>query len=333
MPEFTVVIPTYNEQDNVGELVRQLRAQMHGADAEVIFVDDSSDDTAAVVASAALGPGVPVKVIERSAAVGQLAGAVLVGILMARSPWVIVMDGDLQHPPEGVHLLMQQATSSAADVVIASRYMPGGGTPGLTGSLRRAISMASTVCAKGLFPMRLRRCSDPMTGFFAVRKSALRIDRRTPSGFKILLQLLLTNNLAISEVPLMLGPRAHGESKAGLTHGLRLARQLVSSRLLPRLPSPLAVSKGTIQAHPEGYLLGRLAALGAPPVPEAEPEKVQPRPYEQDVASDSSSLDAANIAVAEHADRSSGSCASLKAAEKLHPGRTHHATRSRRVDP
>ncbi len=327
------MIPTYNECDNVQSLVDQLRAQLRGADADIIFVDDSSDGTGPAVISAAAGPGVPVRVIQRSSAVGELAGAVVAGILMAGSPWIVVMDGDLQHPPEGVHRLMRRARSSEADLVIASRYMKGGGTPGLSGPLRQVVSRASTVVAKGLFPLRLRGCSDPMTGFFAVRRSAIRVERLTPSGFKILLQLLLTTDLSVSEVPLTLGRRAHGESKASIAHGLRLVRQLAACRLGLEPSHPLSASVNELGPRPESELARRLISLGVPPGPKLHERRGFPSSTVDMHAAPKDSAEAGLI----RDDVAQGTCDDTAGPDSVDgspPGqKTHTAAGSRRVGP
>src|SRR6185437_10337259 len=112
MSSVTIGVPTYNESDNVPELVRRLEAvrEQAGID-EVIFVDDSTDDTPAVIERTSKLAAVPVRLVHRTEAerAGGLSGAVVAGIAAAHSPWVLVMDADLQHPPEDVPRLMAAA--------------------------------------------------------------------------------------------------------------------------------------------------------------------------------------------------------------------------------
>ena len=118
-----------------------------------------------------------------------LGAAVVQGLRAARAPWVCVMDADLQHPPELIASLLEQAESSDLDLVVASRYCEDGSTG--FGWARAMASRSTTGAARLLFPRRLRNVTDPMSGFFLVRRDAIDVDALRPRGFKILLELLI----------------------------------------------------------------------------------------------------------------------------------------------
>lgn len=226
----TVVVPTFNEGPNVAELVRRLAVVLANRDAEIVFVDDSSDDTPAQIERAAAVAPLPVRLIHREAPVGGLSGAVVEGLRVATGEWVVVMDGDLQHPPELVPVLVARGQDLSLDMVVASRYLHGGDAGGLDGRWRRWASTASSLLARSMFPVRLRNVTDPMTGFFAVRRAALDLDALRPRGFKILLEIVTRNRMVVGEEPFVFGERFAGESKASLVNGLRYIEQLASLR-------------------------------------------------------------------------------------------------------
>ncbi|MGY2083184.1 glycosyltransferase [Blastococcus sp. SYSU DS0539] len=227
----TVVVPTYNEGANTARLVGRLTAALRGRDAEILFVDDSTDDTPQRIARVAAHAGLPVRMIHRDAGarVGGLAGAVTAGISASHSDFVVVMDGDLQHPPEMVPALRDAAQD--VDLAVASRYRGGGNSSGLSSTYRRWISSGSTAVARACFPRRVgRKCTDPMTGFFCVRRSAIDLSGLRPRGFKILLEILARHDLRVRELPFTFGERAAGESKASWRNGLRFLHQVLSLR-------------------------------------------------------------------------------------------------------
>ncbi|MER7107996.1 glycosyltransferase family 2 protein [Streptomyces sp. NPDC000229] len=234
----TVVIPTFNESANVRELLRRIAASVPGRlPCEVVFVDDSTDDTPAVIADAARDCPFPVSVIHRDAPDDGLGGAVVAGLKAATSDWIVVMDADLQHPPALVPDLVATGEKEDADLVVASRYLPGGSRAGLAGGYRVAVSRGATWLAKGLFPRALRGISDPMSGFFAVRRSAVTAEALRPLGYKILLELAVRCRPArVAEVPFVFEERFAGESKSTAREGLRFLRHLVELRTA----SPLA---------------------------------------------------------------------------------------------
>lgn len=229
--ELTVVVPTYNEAPNVAELVRRTALACKDIDLEIVFVDDSRDHTPEVIRSTAAVSTVPVRLIRRDEPVGGLSGAVIEGVRSSSAAHVLVMDGDLQHPPEMIPVILDRLREADTDVVVASRYCGNGGSAGgLASCARRIVSSASTLLSRTLFPARLEHCSDPMTGFFGFRRSAVRIERLKPTGFKILLEILCRHRLRVVEVPFVFGERFAGESKATLAEGFRFLRQVAFLR-------------------------------------------------------------------------------------------------------
>ena len=162
--------------------------------------------------------------------IGGLGGAVVQGLRVARAPWVCVMDADLQHPPELITALLEQAEARDLDLVVASRYCQPGERNGF-GWARAMASRSSTTAARLLFPQRLRQVTDPMSGFFLVRRDAIAVDELRPRGFKILLEILVRNpGLRVAEVWFAFGERHAGRSKATIREGLRYLSLLARLR-------------------------------------------------------------------------------------------------------
>ncbi len=233
-PAVTVVVPTRNERGNIAPLVHRLREALPPGRARILFVDDSDDGTPEEIEHAASVSDLDVAVIHRARGErdGGLGGAVLRGLRSTSSPWVVVMDADLQHPPEVVPALLTRAEELDADVVVASRHVPGGDEGGLSGLARVLVSRGSITASKLLFPRRLAGISDPMSGFFVVRRDHLDLERLRPQGFKILLETLGRHaDLRKSEIPFSFGERLSGDSKASLTEGLVFLKQLARLRI------------------------------------------------------------------------------------------------------
>jgi dolichol-phosphate mannosyltransferase len=227
-PLLTIVIPTRDERDNIEPLMAGLDAADPPGPVEVVFVDDSDDGTDEVVADVRRRTAKEVRLIHRPAEkrAGGLGGAVVEGFRISRAPWVCVMDGDLQHPPDTIRRLFDRALQSGDDLVIASRFCTDGAV-GTFGLVRRSLSRISTITAKVVFRDRLRHVADPMSGFFLVRRDAVDTDALRPLGFKILLEVLVSSRpLRVSEVPFVFGERHAGESKASVREAARYTQQL-----------------------------------------------------------------------------------------------------------
>jgi dolichol-phosphate mannosyltransferase len=227
----TLVVPTRNEVENVGRLAREIRQALSGIEYRVVFVDDSTDETPEVVRGLAQEDG-RISLIHRegSEREGGLSTAVTAGIeaVSGGSVYTCVMDADLQHPPRMVRDMLELARGSDADVVVASRYASGGDYAGLPGPVRRAISVGSKYLAQVVFK-EARKTSDPMTGFFLVRNEAISGIQFRPTGFKVLLEILVcAPELKVVEAPFEFQARNAGVSKAGLREGLEYLAHIFS---------------------------------------------------------------------------------------------------------
>lgn len=257
----TVIVPTFNERDNVAELVARTAAALAAYDAEILFVDDSSDDTVAEVERIAADAPLPVRVIHRTENTGGLGGAVVLGLQAAAADLCIVMDGDLQHPPELLPALLARHDEADADVVAASRYIGGGNTSGLGTAMRFGVSRAATWLTRAMFPIRLARSTDPMTGFFLVDRSRLDLSALRPQGFKILLEILARTDLRTAEIPMEFAERRHGASKASLRQGATFVAHLARLRFGKM---SLFALIGVIGAAANLGIMWMLTALGVP---------------------------------------------------------------------
>jgi len=233
--DVTIIVPTFNESLNVEELVIRTEKAVAGRSVEIVFVDDSTDDTPQVIEQVAARHSIPVRLIHRDAPVDGLGGAVMEGFRSALGTWAVVMDGDLQHPPEMLPGLIDKALGGDAEVVSGSRMLEGGSKEGRSDGFRVFLTNFSTRLTKMLFPRKLAGASDPMSGFFAVRLDALDLSLLKPRGFKILLEILCRKQMKVAEVPAILAPRGGGESKADAKQVWRLTVQIVELRI-GRLP-------------------------------------------------------------------------------------------------
>lgn len=238
-----VIIPVMDEAGNIGPLVREIAAL--GCELEVHFVDDSQSlDTVDAIrdaARASSSPRLTVTYLHRTGSdrSGGIIGAVKAGMVRAKARGharVVVMDGDGQHPPALIPQLVRRLATR--DIVVSSRYMPGGDNEGLNGSLRVFASLLATRVAKALFPRELKGLSDPMTGFFAADVGKIDIGAIEASGFKVLLEIMLTNpGLTRSEVPVVFRKRLAGKSKATVSVAGHYLSQLVRRRFALSLSS------------------------------------------------------------------------------------------------
>lgn len=209
--ELSVVLPTFKEWENVAEIVRRLDRALAGIGWEAIFVDDDSPDGTADAAKALALQDPRVRCLRRIGRRG-LAGACIEGILSSSAPFIAVMDADLQHD-ETVLPAMLEKLKSGADLVGATRYVEGGSAASF-GEARGALSRLATRLTRRILGTNL---SDPMSGFFAMRRSAFDAvaPKLSPIGFKILLDIATSAGprLKIAEQPYVFGSREHGESK------------------------------------------------------------------------------------------------------------------------
>jgi dolichol-phosphate mannosyltransferase len=210
--ELCVVIPCYNERGNVAELVRRLDAALAGIAWEAVFVDDDSPDGTAAEVRRIAAADPRIRCIRRIGRRG-LSSAVIEGGLSASSVYVAVIDGDLQHDETRLPEMLAILRGGMADVVVASRFAPGGDAEGLAGARRLALSNAAIRLASMLLGTSL---TDPMSGFFMMPRALFEdiAPRLTGQGFKILLDMLLSAPGArVREVGAHFRPRVAGESK------------------------------------------------------------------------------------------------------------------------
>ncbi len=248
----SIIIPTRNESENIFPLLRRLAAALAAEIAaypiEVLFVDDSTDNTPQLIEQAVGSFPFTIRVIARPPAKRNgLSGAVMNGFEAANGTWLCVMDADLQHPPEVIPILLARALEAQADIVVGSRKCNFFGPLGL--SRKRAMtSQLLTLLARSWFPRLLRNVSDPLTGLFLVRRAAVDTAVLRPNGFKILLEILIRcPGLRVSEILFDFASRHEGESKADFQEGLNFFRHLLRLRLtanqsFPRLGLVAAVS-------------------------------------------------------------------------------------------
>lgn len=209
----SLIIPTYNERDNIAPLVQRVNQALSGYDYEILFVDDDSRDGTAELA-ASLSPEYPVRVMVRKGKKG-LASAVIDGLNEVSGELVGVMDADLQHPPEVLPELVKKLLDGA-DIAIASRYVAGGSCEEW-GLLRKLISRGAIFIGH-LFLPSTRQVSDLMSGFFMFKKQVAEGANLKPFGYKILLELLYEgHHQKVAEVPFCFETRQFGQSKLGLS--------------------------------------------------------------------------------------------------------------------
>jgi dolichol-phosphate mannosyltransferase len=234
MPELSVVVPAYRERDNIAPLLAALERALAGLDWEtIIVVDDAFDGTEEVVRERAQHDR-RVRCVHRIGRRG-LASACIEGMLASSAPYLAVIDADLQHDETLVPQLLEAAKRDGADVVVASRYMAGGSTGELAPERVRISRLAS-----GLSRLVCTGLTDPMSGFFIVRRSFLeRVVRRLYGrGFKILLDLVAAarGRVRVVELPYRMRSRVHGESKLGfrvIAEFFMLLLYHVTGRILP----------------------------------------------------------------------------------------------------
>jgi dolichol-phosphate mannosyltransferase len=206
-----MVLPTYNEHDRLSELVSAVFSECaaHAIELELVIVDDNSPDGTGALADE-LARTHRIRVIHRAGKLG-LGTAVVAGFGVASAEVVGVMDADFSHPPALVPKLRQAFTATGADLVVASRYVPGGSTPDWPFK-RRLLSRAACLLARPLSPVR-----DAASGFFLIRRDIARGTVVKAGGFKICLELIVRSGATrLVELPYRFDDRELGESKMSL---------------------------------------------------------------------------------------------------------------------
>jgi dolichol-phosphate mannosyltransferase len=212
LPQLSVIVPTFNERDNVTTLFRRLDAALAGVAFEVIFVDDNSPDGTWEMVRNLARQDSRVRCVRRIGRRG-LSGACIEGILASSAPYAAVIDADLQHDETQLSKMLALLQAGKTDLVVGSRYIEGGSADSFN-KHRAGASALATEVAKRVLRVKI---ADPMSGFFMIRRD--RFERLAPQlstqGFKILLDIVATarGDLRVVEIPYTFGSRLHGESK------------------------------------------------------------------------------------------------------------------------
>ncbi len=210
--DLAVIVPTYNEVDNVPEIIRRLDQALAGLNYEIIFVDDNSPDGTADRVRSLVAENARVRCLQRVGRRG-LSSAVIEGLMATTAPVAAVIDGDLQHDESRLPVMLETLRRENAEIVVGSRYMEGGGF-GDWSENRLRMSKLATAISLRLTGVEL---TDPMSGFFMVRTDRFRdrVGDVTGVGYKILLDTLSARGprLALAEVPYEFRTRQAGASK------------------------------------------------------------------------------------------------------------------------
>jgi len=234
-PLLSIIVPTLNERDNIQPLLTLITAALPNTAWEVIFVDDDSRDGTPEHVRAQARRDPRVRCVQRIGRRG-LATACMEGVLACASPYIAVMDADLQHDERLLPQMLQVLDNGAADLVIGSRYVPGGGVGDWSSGRVRmsglATRLARVICKADV--------ADPLSGFFMCRREVFEaaLRRMSGQGFKVLLDLLASSPEPprVRELPYSFRERQHGESKLDAMiaweYGMLLADKLVG-RFVP----------------------------------------------------------------------------------------------------
>ena len=200
----SIVIPTYNERENIAELIEGIEGALRGVNFEIVIVDDNSPDGTAEVAESLNRRYGNIVILRRPTKLG-LASAIVAGMKASKGEVVAVMDADLQHPPDLLPKILSEI-SAGRDVVVASRYAAGGRIKGWS-LARRIVSKGAIQLARLLLP-EVKRVKDPVSGYFMLKRELLEGLKFEAVGYKFLTELLVKKPKArVAEVPYTFKPR------------------------------------------------------------------------------------------------------------------------------
>jgi len=208
--DLSIIIPTYNEKENIQILINKLFQilKQNKIKGEIIIVDDNSPDRTSEAVRKIKNPNL--RLIKRKGKLG-LSSAVIEGFNASMGKIIGVMDADLSHHPEKIPEMFNLIKNNQADLVIGSRYIKGGKI--LNWNIKRKILSRGATILAGLFT----KVKDPMSGFFMIKKSCLPIEKLNSKGFKILLEIIIKSNCKnIKEIPITFTNRTKGKSKANI---------------------------------------------------------------------------------------------------------------------
>jgi dolichol-phosphate mannosyltransferase len=210
--ELSVIIPTFNERENIRPLIEVLSANLDGIAWEAIFVDDDSPDGTAAAVRALMAEFPNIRCMHRIGRRG-LSSACVEGMLASAAPYLAVIDADLQHDLRILPLMLHTLKRDQLEIVVGSRYVDGGGTGDWMRSRVRMSDLATRICDK-LLRTSLK---DPMSGYFVLSRDLLErtVRRLTGRGFKILLDIFLSagRSVRFAEIPYTMRSRLRGASK------------------------------------------------------------------------------------------------------------------------
>ncbi len=211
-PELSIIIPTFNERENLSELVNKLAKALERTHWEVVFVDDDSPDGTLSIIRQLAADNSRVRCVHRIKRRG-LSSAFIEGSLVTTSPFIALMDGDLQHDETILPQMLEAVKNESYDMAVGSRYIDSGGVDNWDAS-RVKVSRFATTLSRHLLKIEL---SDPMSGFFLLRRDTFdKVVRKLSGiGYKVLLDIFSSSEepLKVKEVPYQFRNRKHGESK------------------------------------------------------------------------------------------------------------------------
>lgn len=212
--QVSIIIPTFNESENICNVLKSIKEYLPKIDIEAIVVDDNSPDGTGKIVDDYINSmkniaGYSISVIHRKAKAG-LSSAILDGLKNAQGDTVVVMDSDLSHPPQIIPKMLETIKKTQCDIVVASRYVKGGAIQGWPFKRKLMSTIATTIARKGLGVTP----NDPMSGFFAFKRKIIDGLKFDAIGFKILLELLVkAKDVKVEEIPYTFTDRKFGSSK------------------------------------------------------------------------------------------------------------------------
>jgi len=257
----SIVIPTYNERKNLRELIERIYKTLGDTDFEIIIVDDNSPDGTADFAIELSKIYDKIKVIKRKKKLG-INSAFLTGYLNSRGKYIVLMDADLQHPPEKIKEIVEYL-EKGYDVVVASRFLKDSRIYGLS-FYRKLISISLSEIIRIAIPKI--KVKDPLSGFFGVKREVIEKTYkkiRFKRGWKILIEILANSeNIKVKEIPFSFEKRRYGKSKVNSIVIVELVKQIIYYSDIIRIIKFSIV--GIMGTFVNLFILYLLRSLGTP---------------------------------------------------------------------